>query len=92
MVLNCRKEISQKNLMIFMELIMLELRLKCEHYAENQDIMPELVPDLDNAKLMPDHSKQCQNWRRKCQGHFLFCHNNGIQQAREGPCKRWTNS
>uniref|UniRef100_A0A915KYI8 E1 domain-containing protein n=1 Tax=Romanomermis culicivorax TaxID=13658 RepID=A0A915KYI8_ROMCU len=29
--------------------------------------MPELVPDLKNARLMPDRSKQCQIWHRKCQ-------------------------
>uniref|UniRef100_A0A915HKQ2 Helicase ATP-binding domain-containing protein n=1 Tax=Romanomermis culicivorax TaxID=13658 RepID=A0A915HKQ2_ROMCU len=39
----------------------------CQNDTENQDIMPELVPDLNNGRLMPDHSTQCQIWRRKCQ-------------------------
>uniref|UniRef100_A0A915LB49 Uncharacterized protein n=1 Tax=Romanomermis culicivorax TaxID=13658 RepID=A0A915LB49_ROMCU len=43
------------------------MTILCQNYAENQDIMPELVPDLNNARLMPDHSKHCQIWHRKCQ-------------------------
>uniref|UniRef100_A0A915K4J3 Uncharacterized protein n=1 Tax=Romanomermis culicivorax TaxID=13658 RepID=A0A915K4J3_ROMCU len=45
----CSAKVDQFNQIILLSLA------KEVNYAKDQKIMPELVPDLNNARMMPDH-------------------------------------